>query len=133
MSFQPVLVVDDDPAILDMIAELLGYEGYDVVTSSEGSAALEIANLHAPALILLDLMMPKMSGWQVIAALRAAPQTRAIPVVLLSARRDLATTASELGVETFLEKPFELDDLLKVVERYTRPKPYSGTTDRPPG
>ena len=118
MSPKPVLIVDDEPAILDMIAELLGYEGYEVITTSEGSAALARAKENPPALILLDLMMPGMSGWQVIAALKATPQTRAIPVVLLSARRDLPATAAELGIVTFLAKPFDLDELLSVVEQY---------------
>src|SRR4051794_38927563 len=114
MSPKPILVVDDDPAILDMIAELLGFEGYHVITTSQGSAAVAQAKADPPALILLDLMMPQMRGWHVIAALHASGQTRSIPVVLLSARRDRRTTAAELGVTTFLEKPFELNDLLNV-------------------
>ena len=118
MNSKLILVIDDDFAILDMIAELLGYEGYQVVTSSEGSGALAWAKDNPPALILLDLMMPQMSGWQIVAALRAMPQTRAIPVVLLSARRDLPNTAKELGVPVFLEKPFELDELIQVVQQY---------------
>jgi len=118
MTAKSVLVIDDDLAILDMIGELLGYEGYQVATSSSGSDAIARAKANPPALILLDLMMPEMSGWQVISALRAQPQTNAIPVVLLSARRDLPATARDLGVEHFLEKPFELDDLLRVVQRY---------------
>jgi CheY-like chemotaxis protein len=118
MSDNAILVIDDDLAILDMIAELLGYEGYQVVTCSSGSDALLRAKNQAPTLILLDLMMPEMSGWQVIAALRSTPQTRSIPVVLLSARRDLPTTAKELGIEHFLEKPFDLDELLQLVRQY---------------
>jgi CheY-like chemotaxis protein len=121
MSSKPILVVDDDIAILDMIAELLGYEGYQVITTSQGSAAVARAKVDPPALILLDLMMPEMSGWQVVAALQASQQTRSIPIVLLSARRDLPATATDLGITTFLEKPFELDDLLGVVARYATP------------
>jgi two-component system, OmpR family, response regulator len=118
MNSKLILVVDDDTAILDMLAELLSYEGYEVVTSSEGSVAVARAASEPPALILLDLMMPEMSGWQVIDALRASPRTGAIPVVLMSARRDLPATATELNVATFLEKPFDLDDLLGIVARY---------------
>jgi CheY-like chemotaxis protein len=123
MSPKPILVVDDDPAILDLLAELLGYEGYSVITTSEGSAAVTYASTQAPALILLDLMMPEMSGWQVVAALRDSPQTQQIPVVLLSARRDLPATARDLDVATFLEKPFDLDDLLSVVAQYVDVEP----------
>ena len=121
MNPKPILVVDDEPAILDMIAELLGYEGYPVVTTSEGSIALARAKDDPPALILLDLMMPGMSGWQVIAALKASPHTRSIPVVLLSARRDLPATAKELGIVTFLAKPFDIDELLTIVHKYAGP------------
>lgn len=118
MSANSILAVDDDPTILGMIAELLGYEGYHINTTGSGREALAQAALNPPALILLDLMMPEMSGWQVIAGLRSNPRTRSIPVVLLSARRDLASTAQDLAVEQFLEKPFELDELLRIVELY---------------
>ncbi len=113
-----ILVIDDDLAILDLIAELLGYEGYQVITCRSGRDALLQAKDHTPAVILLDLMMPEMSGWQVISALRSMPQTCSIPVVLLSARRDLAATAKELDVAHFLEKPFDLDELLELVQQY---------------
>ena len=126
MNPKAILVVDDEPAILDMIAELLGYEGYMVVTTSQGSVALARAKADPPALILLDLMMPGMSGWQVIAALKASPQTRAIPVVVLSARRDLPTIAKELGSVTFLAKPFDIDELIGIVRQYAGASPNSG-------
>lgn len=118
MNPKAILVVDDESAILDMIAELLGYEGYDVVTTSQGRVALARAKTDPPALILLDLMMPGMSGWQVIDALKASPQTRAIPVVVISAQRDLPTTAAELGIVTFLAKPFDIDELLGIVRQH---------------
>jgi CheY-like chemotaxis protein len=126
MNSKAILVVDDEPAILEMIAELLGYEGYHVVTTSQGSAALAQAKADPPALILLDLMMPGMSGWQVIAALKASPQTREIPVVVLSARRDLPATAKELGIVTFLAKPFDIDELISIVSQYAYLRPSSG-------
>ena len=118
-----ILVVDDEPAILDMIAELLGYEGFEVVTTSQGSVALARAKADPPALILLDLMMPGMSGWQVIDALKASPQTRAIPIVVLSARRDLPATAKELGIAVFLTKPFDLDELISIAHQYAGSRP----------
>ncbi len=118
MSSNQVLIVDDDAAILEMIAELLSYEGYIVVTCSEGRQAVAFARTTPPALILLDLMMPEMSGWQVISALRSSPQTLAIPIVLLSARRDLADAARDLKVTAYLEKPFDLEELLGIVRHY---------------
>ena len=118
MSDNTILVVDDDLAILDMIAELLGYEGYRVITCRSSKDALVQAKAYTPALILLDLMMPEMSGWQVISALRSMPQTSSVPIVLISAWRDLPATAKELDVPHFLEKPFDLDEVLVLVQQY---------------
>jgi CheY-like chemotaxis protein len=117
MTAQPILVVDDDPAILDLIAQVLLEEGYEVLAVSNGQTAVDLARKVRPHLILLDLMMPQMNGWQVTAALKSDPQTRAIPILLLSARREMARTANELGVTAYLEKPFDLDDLLSRVQR----------------
>jgi CheY-like chemotaxis protein len=128
MNTNAILVVDDEATILDMIAELLVYEGFHVVTTNQGSVALARAKIDPPALILLDLMMPGMSGWQVIAALKASPQTRAIPIVVLSARRDLPETVKELGIVNFLAKPFDIDELLGIVRQYAAPNPSSGTS-----
>ena len=72
MTSNSILIVDDDTTILDMIADLLSYEGYTITTTNKGSVALDRALAEPPALILLDLMMPEMSGWQVVAALNRA-------------------------------------------------------------
>jgi CheY-like chemotaxis protein len=117
MTAQPILVVDDDPAILDLIAQVLLEEGFEVLAVSNGQTAVDLARKLRPHLILLDLMMPEMNGWQITSVLKADPQTRAIPILLLSARRDMARTANELGVTAYLEKPFDLDDLLNRVQR----------------
>jgi DNA-binding response OmpR family regulator len=117
MTSQTILVVDDDTAILDMISQILQEENYHVITANNGRAAIMRAQQEEPRLILLDLMMPEMNGWQVIDELRASPKTRSIPVLLLSARREMAVTAQELGVTSYLEKPFDLDDLLSRVEQ----------------
>src|SRR5262245_24295796 len=117
MPSQRILAVDDDPAILDVVAQVLADEGYRVLTAGGGRAAVELAHAHVPGLILLDLMMPEMNGWQVVAELRASPQTRAIPILLLSARRDTERMANDLGINSYLEKPFDLDELLVRVRR----------------
>jgi DNA-binding response OmpR family regulator len=121
MASHAILAVDDDPAILDVVAQVLADEGYDVLTADGGRAAVKLAREHLPKLILLDLMMPEMNGWQVVAELRASPQTRSIPVLLLSARRDTALMANDLGVNSYLEKPFDLDELLARVQRLLAP------------
>ena len=116
MSSDPILVVDDDSAILELIAQVLIDEGYNVLTASDGHTALALARNRLPKLILLDLMMPEMNGWQVVTLLKSAARTRSIPILLLSARRDMNITAQELGVSDYLAKPFDLDELLGYVE-----------------
>ena len=126
-----ILVVDDDTAILDLIAQVFTDEGYQTITATDGRAAVALARDRLPRLILLDLMMPEMNGWQVIAELGTRDPTRAIPVILLSARRDLAETAADLGVASYLEKPFGLDDLVSRVQQYVHPdKHYGQAGDR---
>ena len=117
MASQPILIVDDDPAILDLIAQLLADEGYDILTANGGQAAVDLATAHVPKLILLDLMMPEMNGWQVVDVLKSTAHTRNIPILLLSARRDMSVTARELGVANYLAKPFDLEELLGCVEK----------------
>jgi two-component system alkaline phosphatase synthesis response regulator PhoP len=115
MPSHPILIVDDDPAILDLIAQLLAEEGFPILTAGGGRMAVELARKHLPRLILLDLMMPEMNGWQVVGELRATALTRAIPILLLSARRDMDMTARDLGVADYLAKPFDLEELLGCV------------------
>jgi DNA-binding response OmpR family regulator len=100
-----------------VVAQVLSDEGYDVLTAGGGRAAVDLAHKHLPRLILLDLMMPEMNGWQVVAELKASSHTRTIPIVLLSARRDTELMAQNLGVSSYLEKPFDLDELLARVQR----------------
>ncbi len=118
MESYTILVVDDDPDIRDVIAETLADEGFNVVTSGDGQAAVDIALEHPPNLIVLDLMMPKMSGWQVIEALQASPRGATIPIVLVSASRDLERTAKQSEVAACLAKPFDLESLVRVVEQH---------------
>lgn len=129
MSLQTVLVIDDDSDIRDLIAETLIDEGYHVLTSGDGQTAVALAAAQPPGLILLDLMMPKMSGWQVIEELKASSRTSSTPVVLVSASRDLQTISRQLGAASCLAKPFDLDTLVKMVHAYLGPP--SGSMIRP--
>lgn len=113
---RPILIIDDHPDIRDLIAQALSDEGYQVETYSDAEAALGRILSEAPGLVLLDLMMPRMSGWQMIGALRERRGPAHVPVVLLSASRELRQTAEQFGVE-YLPKPFNLNDLLLLVER----------------
>jgi CheY-like chemotaxis protein len=108
-----VLVVDDDDDIRENLVELLAGEGYEVTAAGDGRAALAEAGRSRPDVILLDLMMPVMSGWQFREAQLGDPALAGVPVVVLSAM------AADLEVEASLPKPFLVDDLLRLLERLT--------------
>lgn len=113
-----ILIVDDDLAIREMLEMLLEGEGYEVVLASNGAEALETIRQHRPALVLLDLMMPVMDGWQFLENLKNKPEYQDLPVVLLSANRELTRTARNYNVKAYLSKPFEMNQLLSCVEHY---------------
>jgi CheY-like chemotaxis protein len=107
-----VLVVDDDSAIRETIFEVLSEEGYDVECAANGRDALRLLDTREPPrLVLLDLMMPVMSGWEVLEAMHEDERLARIPVVVVS-----AMTAP--GVEGHLQKPVDLDRLLSTVARF---------------
>jgi CheY-like chemotaxis protein len=116
---RPILVVDDDADIRCTIADILGEAGYAVQSAANGREALELIQSRspAPALILLDLMMPELDGWGFMAALRRIRELPAIPVVLFSAHADAGSAASSLDVAGFVKKPIRLEELLAAVER----------------
>jgi two-component system chemotaxis response regulator CheY len=111
-----VLVVDDDPDILEALSEILEAEGYAVRKARNGQEALERLNGSPPQLVLLDLMMPVMDGYEFSRRLRASPHGTQIPIVVLSADRNVGARAREIGAVGHLAKPFELNDLLEIVK-----------------
>src|SRR5205814_2703504 len=113
-----VLVVDDDPDILQTLALCLSTEGYRVLMASNGKEALEVLQREKPACILLDLMMPVMDGWQFVAELDSRGWRRA-PLLILSADRAVQGHALRLHADAFLAKPFDLDELLGKVSQLT--------------
>jgi CheY-like chemotaxis protein len=115
-----VLVVDDDAAIRDVLAEVLQDEGYVVRSAANGREALAVLRQGpgVPAIILLDLMMPVMSGWEFRAAQCEDPALAEIPVIVLSAGRDLSVGAASVRAVSYLPKPVDLDVLLDTVSRY---------------
>jgi CheY-like chemotaxis protein len=113
----PVLIVEDDADLRDMMAKLLELEGFDATAVSNGLEALTYLHRHpTPKLILLDLMMPVMDGWEFRRKQRQDPAIAAVPVVVLSALdRERAT---ELIADDFLKKPLDFDHLLTLVREY---------------
>ncbi len=118
-----ILLVEDDAAIRSMIAEVLADEGYRVLTAEHGQAALDILRRTRPlpSLILLDLMMPVMTGWVFRQAQLCDPNLASIPVVALSAMNNAEERAYDLGAELALTKPLCLDSLLETVAYYDQP------------
>lgn len=112
-----VLIVDDDPDIRDALGECLRYEGYAVQAAADGRAALDRLEIgFRPNLILLDLMMPVLNGFDVLNALKQRPDWQSIPVVVVSANRGYGV--DDLGGTVgILRKPVNMDQLLEVVEQ----------------
>ncbi|WP_255720642.1 response regulator transcription factor [Frankia sp. CiP3] len=114
-----VLVVDDDAVIRQLVVVNLELEGFEVHTAIDGLDCLERVRDIAPQVITLDVMMPHLDGWDVIARLRDDPETSDIRVILLSARAQAADLrrGKRLGVDYYLTKPFDPDELIGVVRR----------------
>ncbi len=108
-----VLVVDDERANLAMLTLTLRHEGYEVAACSSGHAALQEASARLPDLVLLDIAMPGMDGFQVLEALRADPGTSRLPVIFLSGMEDLAAKLKgfSLGAVDYVTKPFHVEEL----------------------
>ena len=121
-----ILVVDDDAAIRDVVVDILEMSDYRVMTASNGAEALEQVQRAQPAAVLLDLMMPIMDGWEFLRRCRGLEGCGKVPIVVMSAAHDAATTADQLGAQAFLTKPFDMDHVLSVVGRLARGTPWAG-------
>ena len=108
-----VLVADDDDDIRDLVAFRLDRAGYEVLRAGDGQQALDLAREHHPDLAVLDVMMPKLTGYDVTRELRANAETSRIPVILLTARVQEADVARgfEAGADDYVKKPFSPQEL----------------------
>jgi DNA-binding response OmpR family regulator len=114
-----ILVVDDEFAVRSLLHDVLELEGYTVREAEDGpSALLDMTRTH-PDLVILDVMMPRMSGIEVLTEIRSDPELHALPVIMLTAAGDDDTTWAgwTAGASTYLNKPFDHDNLLTWVER----------------
>jgi CheY-like chemotaxis protein len=110
-----ILVVDDEPTIRAFIREALRDEGYVVTTAANGRVALDAIAQGCPDVLVLDLQMPVMSGWQV--GTHLLHQGSTIPIVCMTASLHGRTEAARCGAREYLAKPFDLDDLISAVAR----------------
>lgn len=120
-----ILVVDDDPDILEALSEILEAEGFEIRRARNGKEALERLEPDPPQLILLDLMMPVMDGWEFAQRMRQRPALSSIPIIVLSADRNVGSKALDIGAVGHLAKPFELNDLLEMVRRALKGPPQT--------
>ena len=114
-----ILIVDDDPNVRELIRVNLAAHDYDVVTAADGSEALRAVEQKVPELIILDVMMPEMDGWEVCKCIRDKYQD-AIKIIMLTAKdtaRDKIIGKNILKADEYLTKPFDIDDLLATVHR----------------
>jgi class 3 adenylate cyclase/CheY-like chemotaxis protein len=126
-----ILVVDDTPRNLKLLADLLTATGYDVVTATSGAAALESVARDHPHLVLLDVVMPGMSGYDVCRAIRANPATKVLPVVMVTALEPSSERVKglEAGADDFLAKPISQSELLARVRSLLRVKQLYDTVE----
>ena len=112
-----ILVVDDDPEIVTMLSTRLGKRGYKVTTAEDGKRAIEIAKRDKPDLVLLDVMMPGKSGWEVARALKQDPVTQGVKIVMVTAigEKTNEITAPIYGADAHVDKPFEFEKLERVI------------------
>jgi len=125
VSEAPILVVDDDPTILATVSEALDFEGFPVITATNGAEALELIDRNWPSLVLLDMRMPVLDGWGFMRAVRERGLN--LTVVVMTAAADARRWAREIDAQGVLAKPFELDDLLGAVVRLRAPRPCPET------
>ncbi len=110
-----VMVVDDDPGIQQAVTAILEDEGYQVTVARNGAEAVEMLEQERPALVLLDLMLPRMSGQEVMRELERRGIRRDMPIIVLTADARAHQKAADIGADGFLEKPFSLTGLLNLV------------------
>jgi len=115
-----VLVVEDDPDLVDLMAVILQDAGYRVATATDGLEALARIEAEMPSLILLDMRMPRMNGWEFAGEFRTR-WDRSCPIVVVTAAENARLRAEEIGADGWLEKPFELEDVVRMVERHVGP------------
>jgi CheY-like chemotaxis protein len=123
-----ILIVDDDPAIRDVVSDILEMSDYCVKTACNGAEALKDIRSDRPAAVLLDLMMPVMSGWEFLREYKGRGSVAPVPVVVMSAAQDVSAAAGELGAEAFLSKPFEIETILAIVGRVATNASHSGSS-----
>ena len=115
-----ILVVDDEPTIVRLMEFILARQGHQMLAAVNGEEALEKIRAHKPDLVLLDIMMPRIDGYEVAQQLRADPETASLPIIMLSAKAQTEDIrrGGEVGVSAYVTKPFSPEHLVQVVTEH---------------
>jgi CheY-like chemotaxis protein len=120
MAGRRVLIVDDEEGFRDGVADLLSMEGYDVSVARDAVEAIRILPEFRPDVMLLDLRMPHLDGEAFLRGMTGLPASKRVPVVLISAKEDVAQIATRTGAAGYLSKPFESEQLLSLLQKLLR-------------
>ena len=115
-----ILVVEDDPQVARLIALVLERHGYQSHTVSDGQSALQEAKARQPSMIIADLTIKGMGGDELCHQVKGLAETKEIPYIVVSGDRDVAEKARQCGADDYMGKPFEFDDLIRIVKKYAR-------------
>jgi CheY-like chemotaxis protein len=115
-----ILVVEDDPQVARLISLVLQRSGFESQVVADGESALDRALATKPSMIFADLTIKGMGGEQLCSTLKSNPETKNIPYVVVSGDRDIAEKARVCGADDYMGKPFEFDDLIRLVKKYAR-------------
>lgn len=115
-----ILLVDDEPSLIKIIHKLLTVEGYEVLIAKDGEEALQMARSEKPDLLLLDIKLPKLDGYQVCRQLKEDPQYRQIPIIMLSAlaQEQDRERGFQAGTDAYMPKPFGIQELLDKIKEF---------------
>ena len=120
-----ILCIEDDPEMIDLIRLILGRRGFKVAGAAGGTAGIKAVREHLPDLVLLDLMMPDMDGWEVYQQMKAEESTRNIPVIVVTAKAQSIDKVLGLHiakVDDYISNPFSPQELMNSVEKVIRQK-----------
>ena len=117
-----ILIADDEPTIVRLMEFILARQGHEMIVAVNGEEALQKIRTEQPDLVLLDIMMPRIDGYEVAQQLRADPATAALPIIMLSAKaqEEDIRRGVEVGVDEYVTKPFSPEHLVHVVSEYLK-------------
>lgn len=128
-----VLLAEDEPNIVESLTFLMERAGFDIAAESDGRKALERALSDTPDILILDVMLPELDGYEILRQLRADPRTERLPVLMLTAKgqREDREAALECGADLFITKPFSNSEIVDAVKLLAagRPEPVAGNSD----